>query len=72
MVYNETFIVTVYNTNGTKGESYFHNIGEVMVACKEAQKYFEVLCIEKITVDSATTYEGRRRYKTFYADNRVE
>lgn len=65
MTYNEYFIVTVYNTNGTKVSSRYDDLGEVIHTCNAWQKNFEKFGIEKIVVDSVCSFEGRRRYKTY-------
>lgn len=65
MTYNEYFLVTVYNTNGTKVVSRYDDLGEVIHTCNTWQKNFEKFGIEKIVVDSVCSFEGRRRYKTY-------
>lgn len=65
MNYSEYFIVTTYNTNGTKVVSRYDDLGEVIHTCNTQQKKFAEFGIEKIVVDSVCSFEGRRRFKTY-------
>ena len=64
------FILTVYRTDGTKEERKC-DIEEMAWTIKTFQPYFHLNGIEKVVIDSVEPFEGRRRWKTVYANKQA-